>query len=296
MLYKGCGLNIVTPFTDTNEIDFEALNSLLENQIHDNISAVILGRTTGEFQTMNDSEILSVVEFVVKKIDGKIPVIAQTGFNDNRRSVELSIKAKISGVDGLILSSPYYNIGNEKGLLNHFKSIAMSCGLPCIIDNNPAISGINISPEMAKDISEINNIVGIVESSDNIVQFAELMSVLPDHFHVICANDSILLPAMSLGVKSFISVFANICPLEVCSIFDSFMENNVAESRRLQLEFLPLINALKLEADPIPVKTALNMLGYNAGELRLPLGSMHPDKAAKLATLIMDMNIEKNNR
>lgn len=164
MIFKGCGVNIVTPFTDTNEVDFNSLGNLVDTYLKVGSQAIILGRTTGEFYAMSDNEMLEVVDFVVKRVNKKIPVLAQTGLNDTSRSVILSIRAKALGLDGLILSAPYYSQGNELGLISHFKSIAIAGGLPTYIDNDPARTGLNLAPGLVAKLAEIPNIVGIIES------------------------------------------------------------------------------------------------------------------------------------
>lgn len=291
MIFKGCAINLVTPFTDTNEIDFECLEKLVKSHLDNDIGAIVLGRATGEFQAMNDDEIISVIESVVKVVDKKIPVIVQTGFNDMARSVGLSIRAKMSGADALILSSPYYNHTNKHGLLNHFRAIAIASSLPCYIENDPERCGFDISTEVIELITVVKNIVGIIESSDDINKFAKLKYTLPDDMELICGNDKMAIPALSLGANGYISVLANICPDVSVDIYKLFMNGDLLSSRELFFNYLSLIEALDLEPNPIPIKTTMNMLGYDVGEFRLPLSTMDPDKAAQIATLLMDMGI-----
>lgn len=291
MIFKGCALNLITPFSDTSEIDFDRLDKILDSQLSQNIQAIVVGRTTGEFFSLSDDEILSLIEFVVKKVDKRLPVIAHTGFNDTMKSVKLSIKAKMAGADALILSSPYYVYGNEKGVINHYKTIANSSLLPCYVENDPERSGIELSVSMLEEIAEIKNIIGVIETSKNIEKFVEISSKLS--IDLICGDEKILVPALAAGASGFISEFANICPDVITKVYRLYMKGKVDEARSLLGEYLEFIDVLRLESSPIPVKTAMNMLGFDAGDFRLPLDTMNPDNAARLATLIMDMNIVK---
>ncbi|MEG0249420.1 MAG: 4-hydroxy-tetrahydrodipicolinate synthase [Peptostreptococcus sp.] len=291
MIFKGCAINLVTPFTDTNEIDFECLERLVKVHLSNGVSAIVLGRSTGEFQAMNDDEIISVLESVVKTVKHKIPVIVQTGFNDMARSVGLSIRAKMSGADALILSSPYYNHTNKHGLLNHFRAMAIASSLPCYIENDPIRCGFDISTEIIELLTVVKNIVGVIESSEDINKFAKLRAVLPDDIELICGNDKMAIPALSLGASGYISVLANICPEISVAIYKNFMDGDISSAREVFFNYLSLMEALDLDPNPIPIKTTMNMLGYDVGEFRLPLSTMDPDKAAQIATLLMDMGI-----
>lgn len=291
MIFKGCAINLVTPFTDTNEIDFECLEKLVKIHLKNGVSAIVLGRSTGEFQAMNDDEIISVLESVVSVVKKEIPVIVQTGFNDMARSVSLSIRAKMSGADALILSSPYYNHTNRHGLLNHFRAIAIASSLPCYIENDSTRCGFDISTEVIELLTVVKNIVGVIECSEDINKFANLKAVLPDDIELVCGNDKMVIPALSLGANGYISVLANICPEVSVSIYNNFMDGDILSAREIFFNYLSLIKSLDLDPNPIPIKTTMNMLGYDVGEFRLPLSTMDPDKAAQIATLLMDMGI-----
>lgn len=293
MLFKGCGINIVTPFTDTNEVDFDSLGRLVDTYINIGAKALILGRTTGEFFAMSDNEILEVVDFVVKRADKKIPVLAQTGLNDTSRSVVLSIRARALGLDGLIIASPYYGQGNELGLISHFKSIALAGGLPTYIDNDPARTGFNLEPSLIAKLAEIPNIVGIIESSSDLDHLADLSPIINDDFVLISGDDKTILAKLGMGASGHISVLANICPRLIFNIYDRFNEGDLAGARQVFNDSLHAINLMSLDVNPIPVKTAMNMLGYEVGNFRLPLHPMDPDKAAQVATFIMDTGLEK---
>ncbi len=291
MILKNCAVNLVTPFTDTNEIDFSSLEKIIDRQLDSNISAIVLGRSTGEFQTMNDDEIISLLEFTLKKVAHKVPVIIQTGFNDMTRSIMLSIRAKMSGADGIILSAPYYNKTNSNGLINHFKSIITSVSMPCFIENDPERCGYDIPIDVIIALSELENLKGIIESSENINRFSKLKSSLSKNISIICGLDKMLLPALSLGANGYISVMANIWNKEAIELYNRFNSSDIEASRELFYSMYPIIELMEAEANPIPIKTTMNMLGYEVGEFRLPLAPLDPDKAAQLVNLLMDMNI-----
>lgn len=293
MKLSGFGVNLLTPFDDTNDIDLKSIEEQVEIYIKHGASYLVVGRHIGEFYTMNDDEILSVIETVVNKVNKRIPVLAHTGFNDTIRSMMLSIKANKLGVDALIMSSPYHIIGNEQGVITHFKSIAMSAGLPCYIENDPDKSGVNITSYIVNELSGIKNIVGFIENSRNINNYIDLASNANSNFEIICANDSMIIPAFSLGANSVISTVANICPEITKSVVDRYFEGELVSARELYFGLLKVHEVLDQEINPIPVKTAMNMLGYNVGDFRLPLGPMNPDYAARMATLIMDEKITK---
>lgn len=293
MVFKGCGINIITPFTDTNEVDFDSLGRLVDTYLKAGAQALVLGRTTGEFYAMNDNEILEVIGFVVKRVNKRIPVLAQTGLNDTARSVVLSIRAKALGLDGLILSAPYYSQGNELGLISHFKSIALAGGLATYIDNDPDRTGLNLEPALVAKLADIPNIVGIIESSTDLDHLVELAPLASDEFTIISGNDKTMLASLSMGASGHISVLANICPRPIFSIYDKFVAGDIAGARQVQNDYLKPIKLMSLDVNPIPVKTAMNMLGYEVGNFRLPLHPMDPDKAAQIATFIMDTGLEK---
>lgn len=292
MISKGLSINLLTPFTETNEIDFESIERQIEVYIANGAKSLILGRPFGEFLTMNDDEIIDVAEFVVKKVDKRVPVVAQTGFNDTIRSIKLSLRVKNAGVDALILLAPYYSLGNESGILNHFKSIATAVGLPCYIENDSEKTGVDISEHIAL-LSEIKNIVGIIENTDDTRKYISIISKVSNNFQIVCANDRAIFPALSLGVKSFISPISNICPSDISEIIDFYEKSDIEKSRNKFLSMLEYFDVFSQEVQPVPIKTAMNMLGYDVGDFRLPLSGMNTDYAARVATLIMDQNIRK---
>ncbi|KXZ40273.1 4-hydroxy-tetrahydrodipicolinate synthase [Alkalithermobacter thermoalcaliphilus JW-YL-7 = DSM 7308] len=273
MLFKGSGVALVTPFKD-GKIDFDALEKVIEFHIKEKTDAFIVCGTTGEASTMTDEEKLATIKFVIEKTNKRIPVIAGTGSNDTAHSIYLSKEAEKLGADGLLVITPYYNKATQKGLIAHFESIANSVNIPIIVYNVPGRTGVNIAPNTLSEIAKIKNIVGVKEASGNIAQVAEIARVCPKDFAIYSGNDDMILPLLSLGGVGVISVVANICPRDTHDLVYKFFEGDIEGSRKLQLDMKPLIDALFIEVNPIPVKTAMNLLGFDMGELRLPLTEM----------------------
>ncbi len=281
MLFKGCGVALVTPFNE-NGVDFEKLGELIQYHIENKTDALIVCGTTGESTTMSDEEQESVIEYTVKKVNKRIPVIAGTGSNNTKHSIELSQKAEKLGVDGLLVITPYYNKTNERGLKLHFEAIAKSTKLPIILYNVPGRTGVNIKPNLIAQLSKIDNIVAVKEASGDIAQVAEIARLVPKDFAIYSGNDDSILPLLSLGGVGVISVVANICPKETHDLVDKFLNGDVKGARELQLGMKALIDKLFIEVNPIPVKTAMNMLGFEVGDLRLPLAPMEENNLKAL--------------
>lgn len=271
-IFKGAGVALVTPFHEDESINFEALDELLEMQLKGHTDAIIVCGTTGEPATMTEEEKLSCIEFVVKRVNHRIPVIAGTGANCTRNAVALSKKAEALGVDGLLVVTPYYNKATQEGLYQHYKAIAGETSLPIIMYNVPSRTGCNILPETAVRIAkEIPNVVGIKEASGDIGQIATLAALGKDVIDIYSGNDDEIIPILSLGGIGVISVLSNVAPQDTHDIVMEYLEGDRERALDLQLSYLPLIHALFSEVNPIPVKAALNILGKNAGGLRLPL-------------------------
>ncbi|OQB15556.1 MAG: 4-hydroxy-tetrahydrodipicolinate synthase [Firmicutes bacterium ADurb.Bin193] len=273
-VFTGSGVAIVTPFTGGGEVDFEKLGELIDFQINNKTDAIVICGTTGEASTMNDKEHLACIEYAVKKTAKRVPVIAGTGSNDTRHGVELSLEAQRLGADALLLVTPYYNKTTQKGLTQHYLLHADSVNIPIILYNVPSRTGLNISVDTAKTLSGHPNINAIKEASGNISYVAQIAAECGDDLILYSGNDDMIVPVMSLGGKGVISVAANILPREIHDMTELYISGNVAESAKLQLKMLELINALFVEVNPIPVKTAMNLLGYNVGALRMPLCEM----------------------
>lgn len=276
MLFKGSAVALVTPFTKDNKVNFDKLAELIEYHIENKTDAIVSCGTTGEATTMSDEEILSVLEFTVKKVNGRIPVIAGTGSNNTMHSVELSQKAEALGVDGLLIITPYYNKANKSGLKKHFITIAESVNIPIILYNVPGRTCMNISPSLIAELAQVPNIVAVKEASGDLGQVAEIASLVPEDFAIYSGNDDSIVPLLSLGGHGVISVLANVCPRETHDLVEKYLNGDVEGSRKIQLDLDALIAALFIEVNPIPVKTAMNLLGFEVGDLRLPLDNMDP--------------------
>lgn len=273
MIFEGSAVALVTPFTE-NGVDFEKLGKLIEFHIENHTDALVICGTTGEATTMNDAEQLAVIKYTVDKVNKRIPVIAGTGSNNTAHSVYLSQEAEKLGADALLIITPYYNKANEKGLKLHFETIANSTSLPIILYNVPGRTSMNIKPAVVAELAKIDNIVAIKEASGDLSQVAELSRLVPDDFAIYSGNDDSIVPLLSLGGSGVISVLANICPKETHDLVQKFLNGDIEGSKKLQLDMKPLIDALFIEVNPIPVKTAMNLLGFKVGNLRLPLADM----------------------
>ncbi|EML6500807.1 4-hydroxy-tetrahydrodipicolinate synthase [Clostridioides difficile] len=274
MLFKGSAVALVTPFTEDNNVNFEKLGELIEYHIENDTDALVVCGTTGEATTMSESEIFAVIKYTVEKVNKRIPVIAGTGSNNTMLSVHMSQEAEKLGVDGLLIITPYYNKTNEKGLKLHFETIANSVKLPIILYNVPGRTKVNIKPSVVAELAKIDNIVAVKEASGDLAQVAEIAKLVPKDFAIYSGNDDTILPLLSLGGSGVISVLANICPKETHDLVTKFFEGDIEGSKKLQLDMDALIAALFIEVNPVPVKTAMNILGFNVGDLRLPLAEM----------------------
>lgn len=269
-LFIGCGTALVTPFTEDG-INFEELKRLLEFQIEQGVDSIIICGTTGESSTMSIQEKKDVIEFTVKVVNKRIPVIAGTGGNNTKEVIKLSEYAEESGVDGLLLVTPYYNKTTQAGLIAHYTEIASNVSLPIILYNVPSRTGVNIEPETCLALSKIPNIVGIKEASGNISQVAKISHLCGDNLWIYSGNDDQTLPILSLGGIGVISVLSNIMPKFVHNMVFDYLSGNFTLSKDSQIRITPLIDCLFSEVNPIPIKAALNKMGYNVGNPRLPL-------------------------
>lgn len=270
MLFQGSAVALVTPFNE-NGIDFEKLGDLIEYHIKNSTDAIVVCGTTGEATTMSDKEQLSVIKYAVDKTNKRIPVIAGTGSNNTMHSVYLSQEAERLGADGLLIITPYYNKANTKGLRLHFETIANNVNLPIIMYNVPGRTCVNMKPSLVAELAKIKNIVAIKEASGNISQVAEIARLCGEDFAIYSGNDDQIVPILSLGGSGVISVLANILPKETHDIVEKYLLGDIDGSKKLQLGLNGLVSSLFIEVNPIPVKAAMNLMGLNAGELRLPL-------------------------
>lgn len=272
-LFKGSGVAIVTPFNEEG-VDFKKLEELLEWHIKAGTDAVIVCGTTGEASTMSEQERKETIKFTVDVVKKRIPVIAGTGTNNTAASITMSKWAESIGVDGLLVITPYYNKTTQKGLIEHFKAISNSVKTPIILYNVPGRTGLNLLPKTLKELSSIDNIIAVKEASGNISQIAEIKALCGDRFDIYSGNDDQIIPILSLGGIGVISVLANVIPEDVHNMCELFLAGKVKEALKIQLDSLALTNALFIETNPIPVKTAMNLLGMKVGNLRLPLCDM----------------------
>lgn len=274
-IFTGSGVAIVTPFNNDG-VDFERLGELLEWHIAHKTDAIIVCGTTGEATTMTETEKKETIKYTVDKVNGRIPVIAGTGSNCTRSAIEMTSWAESIGVDAFLVITPYYNKSTQKGCIEHFKAVAGSVKKPIIIYNVPSRTGMNILPETILELSEIDNIVAVKEASGNISQVAKIAHLCKDKIDIYSGNDDQVIPILSLGGKGVISVSANILPEEMHNMCEKFFAGDIKGALSLQLDMLSLINSLFIETNPIPVKTAMNLMGMNVGPLRLPLVDMEP--------------------
>ena len=282
-IFTGAGVAIITPMTETGAVNYPKLEEILEYQIANDTDAIIICGTTGESSTLSHEEHLEAIRFTAEKVAGRIPVIAGTGSNCTETAIYLSQEAEKYGVDGVLLVTPYYNKATQKGLIAHFTKIANSIKIPVILYNIQSRTGVNIAPEtMAYLAKNVENIVGVKEASGNISQIAKIAELCGESFDIYSGNDDQVVPLLSLGGKGVISVLSNIAPRETHDIVAKFMDGDVKGSRELQLRALPLIEKLFCEVNPIPVKAAMNMLGWEVGPLRMPLSEMEEEHQKEL--------------
>ncbi len=276
--FSGSGCAIVTPMLPDGSVHFEALGRLIDYQLEHQTDAIIVCGTTGESATLSDGEQKELISYTVKKVKGRIPVIAGAGSNDTAHAVALAKAAKEVGADALLCVTPYYNKCSQNGLVKHFSAIADATDLPLILYNVPSRTGCNISPDTCRILSEHPNIVGIKEASGNLSQIADIAQLCGEDFAIYSGNDDQIVPILSLGGQGVISVLANVLPKETHDICALYFDKQVSESAKLQLRLLPLIHALFSDVNPIPVKDALNLMGFSAGPCRLPLTSLPEGK------------------
>lgn len=287
-VFEGSGVAIITPFTN-NGIDFAKLAELCEFHIREKTDAIVVAGTTGEASTMPDDEHCEAIRCVVETVAGRIPVIAGAGSNDTRHAVALSEEARDAGADALLHVTPYYNKTSQNGLFYHFKAINDAIDIPIIVYNVPSRTGMNINPETCQRLCELQNINGIKECK--IDQAAEVAHLCGDNLVRYSGEDAMVLPLMSYGGKGVISVMANIVPRLTHDMARAYLDGNLAEATRLQLHLVPLIKALFMDVNPIPVKSAMNMMGMNVGECRMPLCGLPPEQEDKLRAVLRQYNL-----
>lgn len=289
-VFTGANVAIVTPFTD-NKIDFERFGKLIDFQIENGIDAITVCGTTGESATLNHEEHCSAIEYCVKKVAGRVPVIAGTGSNDTSYALELSKIAEGLGVDGLLMVTPYYNKTSQRGLVKHYNYVADRVNLPIIVYNVPSRTGLSIAADTYVELAKHPNINGVKEASGNFSLMAEIMSKCGDNLNMWSGNDDQTVPMLALGAKGVISVFANVLPGVMSKICKLFFEGKVKESNELALRYFDLMDRLFIEVNPVPVKAALKLMGLDNGELRLPLCEISDANLAILKKTLQDAGV-----
>ena len=277
LIFKGVGTALITP-TNEKGIDYENLEKLIEFQIKEGINSLIIAGTTGEGSTLNDKEHRELLEFSMKKINHRVPMIAGTGSNDTNYACELAKFSCSIGVDGLLVVTPYYNKATQYGLIKMYTEIAKVSTAPIILYNVPSRTGVNIEPETYLELFKVDNIVGRKEANGNITKIIDAFKLVGDKLAIYSGNDDEIVPFLSMGGVGVISVLSNMLPKETVEICDKFFDGDVKGSRELQLKYLPLIRCLFSEVNPIPIKSAMNKLGYCENFLRLPLTPMDKKK------------------
>ena len=294
ILFRGVGTAMVTPMREDGTINYPVFGQLLREQADRGADAVIIAGTTGEGSTLYDREHIELVEYAVKKINGKIPVIAGAGSNNTAHAVHLSKEFEKIGADGLLHVTPYYNKASQQGLFLHFQACAEATRLPIILYNVPSRTGVNIYPATYKRLSQIDNIVACKEASGNFSQLAKIAALCKEDLTIYSGNDDQIASALALGAQGVISVLSNILPKETHEICRSYFDGDSSLSDSLQLKYLDLIEALFLDVNPIPVKQAMRAMGYDVGRCRLPLCDMDPTNAEKLYSVLKQYGLVEN--
>lgn len=285
ILFEGCGTAIATPFKE-DEVNYEEFGKLIDNQIENDIDAIIVCGTTGESATMDKEEKKKTIKYAIDKIDKRTRVIIGTGSNNTRNAIEMSIFAEQAGADGLLVVTPYYNKTTQRGLVEYYKQIANSVDIPIIMYSVPSRTGVNINPETCLELSKIDNIVAIKEASGNISQVAKISNLCKDNLTIYSGNDDQILPVLSLGGKGVISVLSNIMPKYTHNMVKAYLEGDAKKASQMQLDVLDLVEALFIEVNPTPVKYALNLMGYDYGTPRSPLIEPTDENKEKIAKVL----------
>ena len=283
IIFKGCGTAISTPFTNDG-VNFDEFGKLIEFQISEGVDSIIVCGTTGEASTMTATEKKETIKYAIDKVNKRIPVIAGTGGNNTAQVIQMTKYAESIGADAALIVTPYYNKTTQAGLVAHYKAIASETNLPIIVYSVPGRTGVNITPETCLELSKIENIVAIKEASGNLSQVAGIASLCRDNLHIYSGNDDQILPILSVGGLGVISVLSNVAPKFTHDMVQNYFDGNISKATQMQLDSIDLTNSLFCEVNPIPVKEALNMMGYNYGVPRLPLVELSDKGKSRLKT------------
>ena len=290
LVFKGAAVAIATPFTETG-INYEELKKLIEFHIANHTDAIVIAGTSGEASTMSDDEHKEVIKFMAEQVNGRVPVIAGTGSNDTAYAVQLSQFAEKAGVDAVLSVTPYYNKCTQNGLIKHFTQIADSINIPIILYNVPSRTGVNIKPETYAELAKHPRIAAVKEANGDISSILKTRALCGDSLAVYSGNDDQIIPILSLGGQGVISVLSNVAPKITHDMCELYFNGSVSEAAQLQIDYEDLISALFAEVNPIPVKAALRIMGYNMGNMRMPLTELEPAHSAKLRELMKKHNI-----
>ena len=291
-IYEGAGVALITPFKANGEVNYDKLEEIVEEQIAGGTDAIVACGTTGEASTMTHEEHLDVIKFVCEVTKKRIPVIAGTGSNCTETAIYLSQEAEKNGADGLLVVSPYYNKATQNGLIAHYTAIAESVNIPCLLYHVPTRTGLTMKPEtIVKLCRDVKNIVGVKEASGNLSQVAEIAALVGPDFDIYSGNDDQILPVLSLGGKGVISVLSNVAPKQTHDMVMHYLNGDTKAATKLQLDAIELISALFCEVNPIPVKTALNEMGYAVGPCVAPLCEMEPKNLETLRTALKNYGL-----
>lgn len=290
-IFTGAGVALVTPMNADGSVNFEKMKELIEFQIANGTDALIICGTTGEATTISDEDQIECVRFAKEVAAGRVPVIAGAGSNNTAHCIELAQACEKVGADGVLLVTPYYNKATQKGLILHYTAIANSIHIPIILYNVPGRTGCNLTPKTVAELAKVENIVAVKEASGNLSQVAEIAALVGPDFDIYSGNDDQILPVLSLGGKGVISVLSNVAPKETHDMVVKFLNGDVQGAIKLQLDAIELISALFCEVNPIPVKTALNLMGYEVGACKLPLCDMEPKNLETLKTAMKNYGL-----
>lgn len=290
-IFTGAGVALVTPMNADGSVNFEKMKELIEFQIANGTDALVICGTTGEATTISDEDQIECVRFAKEVAAGRVPVIAGAGSNDTAHCIELAQACEKVGADGVLLVTPYYNKATQKGLILHYTAIANSIHIPIILYNVPGRTGCNLTPKTVAELAKVENIVAVKEASGNLSQVAEIAALVGPDFDIYSGNDDQILPVLSLGGKGVISVLSNVAPKETHDMVVKFLNGDVQGAIKLQLDAIELISALFCEVNPIPVKTALNLMGYEVGACKLPLCDMEPKNLETLKTAMKNYGL-----
>lgn len=292
-IFVGSGVAIVTPFNQDGSVNYDSLGKMIDFQIENSTDAIVICGTTGEASTLSDDEQIEVIKYAVDKTNKRVPVIAGAGSNDTAHGIDLCKRAEKVGADALLIVTPYYNKTSSKGLKQYFERMAGSVDIPIIMYSVKSRTGLNIPPQIVKELSKIENIVAIKEASGDLSQVAQIAALCGDDIDIYSGNDDQIIPVMSLGGKGVISVLANVAPKNTHDMIMKYLDGDIHGAKKLQLEAIDLVNNLFSEVNPIPVKAALNMMGMNAGVYREPLVEMEDANYEKLKKSMQNYGLIK---